>query len=74
MQAFADGYGFSIDDELVQAVFVSQREGMQRIIDLADRGHPRYRQMVEDGKLERERLAVLGGELRRDRFWVAAAP
>jgi hypothetical protein len=70
MQAFAEGYGMELDDELVEAVFDSQRAGVQRMMELAERGHPRYRQMILDGKLERELGAVRWVEGHRHRFWL----
>ena len=71
MQAFADGYGMELDDELVQAVFDSQRAGVQRMRELAALGHPRYRQMILDGKLERELGVVQWVEGHRHRFRLA---
>ena len=68
MQAFADGYGMILDDELVDAVLASQRAGVQMMLDQAARGHPRYRKLVTDGGLQRELLAMRWGQGRRERF------
>ena len=68
MQAFADGYGMELDGELVEAVFDSQRAGVQRMMALAELGHPRYRQMLLEGKLERELGVVRWVEDHRTQF------
>ena len=73
MQAFTDGYGIDLDDELVEAVFASQRAGVQRMLELAELGHPRYCQMILEGKLERELRAVRWGEGHRRKLQAPAA-
>jgi hypothetical protein len=67
LQAFVDGYGIELDEDLVDAVLASQRAGLDRISRLAELGHPRYRQLIADGGLERERRAVQWGERLRRR-------
>ena len=50
------------------AVLGSQRAGVQMMLDLAARGHPRYCRLVTDGGLQRELRAMRWGEGRRERF------
>ncbi len=68
MRAFADGYGMTLDDDLVDAVLASQEAGVRLMLDQAARGHPRYRRLVTDGGLQRELLAMRWGQGRRERF------
>ncbi len=68
MQAFADGYGMTLDDDLVDAVLDSQEAGVRMMLDLAARGHPRYRKLVMDSGLQRELQAMRWGQGRRERF------
>ena len=72
LQAFVDGYGIELDEDLVDAILVSQQAGLDRIARLAELGHPRYRQLIDDGGLEREQRAVRWGMRLRRRFGVPA--
>jgi len=65
---FAEAYGIEVDDHLVEEVLASQRAGVDLMINLAERGHPRQRQLIADGELDRERRAVLWGEGHRQKF------
>lgn len=70
MGVFADAYGIEFDDHLVDQVLASQRAGVDLMINLAERGHPRQQQLIADGELDRERRAVLWGEGHRHKFRV----
>lgn len=68
MTVFAEAYGIEVDDHLVEQVLASQRAGVDLMINLAERGHPRQQQLIADGELDRERRAVLWGEGHRHKF------
>jgi hypothetical protein len=68
MHVFAEAYGIEADDHLVEEVLASQRAGVDLMINLAERGHPRQQQLIADGELDRERRAVLWGEGHRHKF------
>ena len=68
ISVFAEAYGIAIDEHLVDDVLASQRAGVDLILNLADRGHPRQQKQIADGDLDREHLAVLWGEGHRHKF------
>lgn len=68
MAVFADAYGITVDEQLVDEVLASQRAGVQKMLDLAERGRQRQRDLIEAGELDREHLAVAWSAHRRDKF------
>jgi hypothetical protein len=74
MSVFAEAYGITVDEALVDDVLASQRAGVDLIVTMAERGHPRHRQLIADGELDRERRAVLWGEGHRHQLRAKTAP
>ena len=68
MAVFADAYGIAVDEQLVDEVLASQRAGVQKMQELADRGRLRQQALIAAGELERERRAVTWSEDRRPKF------
>jgi hypothetical protein len=68
MAVFAEAYGISVDDQLVDDVLASQQAGVDLMRNLAQLGRPRQQQLVADGELDREHRAVLWGQGHRHKF------
>ena len=68
MAVFADAYGIAVDEDLVDAVLASQRAGVQKMLDLAERGLRRQRDLIAAGELDREHRAVAWSADRRRKF------
>jgi hypothetical protein len=68
MAVFAEAYGITVDDQLVDDVLASQQAGVDLMRRLADQGRPRQQQLVADGELDREHRAVLWGQGHRHKF------
>ena len=68
MRVFAEAYGITLDEELVEQVMASQVAGVDLMRSLAERGDPRRRQLVADGELDREQRAVAWTRARRAKF------
>lgn len=68
MAVFADAYGITVDEALVDEVLASQRAGVQKMLDLAERGRLRQRELIAAGELDRERTAVSWSADRRRKF------
>jgi hypothetical protein len=74
ISVFAEAYGIAVDEHLVEDVLASQRAGVDLMVDLAERGHPRQQQLIAAGELERERRAVIWGEGHRHKFLAKPRP
>lgn len=68
ISVFAEAYGIKVDDTLVDDVLASQRAGVELMLTMAQRGFERHQQLIADGELDRERRAVVWGEVHRHKF------
>jgi hypothetical protein len=68
MSVFADAYGITVDEALVDEVLASQQAGVRKIVDLAALGRRRQLDLIAAGELERENRAVDWSTQRRRKF------